>query len=260
MKPGALLAIIWTLSTMVFAQGPGDLGAPDFAGANAGLTEAQKRAPFRAKWNVCIDVQMVELEETKALELIPDLQSADAAKTDQASNRIQAMLKAGEAKLVAWPTVWAVDGSRAVSETGFEKRTATEFEPPQEPTTGIVPPQAKPAPVNAETVESTPIAFEMRQQGLILEVEPQVLSDGARIYLRLDVSSVKLLEMQDFGRVLTSHNTLITVPQPLFEWLRTRSELGLKSGQRRLIAIHRLAKPGNTIELDLVRAVAGKVE
>ena len=260
MKFAVLFAMTGALSTMVFAQAPPDLSAEVFARIHPDVAKAQRKAALQAKWNVCVDLQMVELEESKALEIIPHLQSADPVEADEACTRIQTMLKAGEAKLVAWPMVRTVDGYRAVSETILEKRTASEFEPPQEPQTFSVHPTPKAGPMNADTVEGFPIAFETRNLGVLLEVEPLVLSDGARVTLSLTSTSTKLLAMQDFGRVLTAHNTLITVPQPVFEMLRSNLNLNLKSGQRRFIAVHRLAKPGNTFELDLVRAVVTKAE
>jgi hypothetical protein len=148
-----------------------------------------------------------------------------------------------------------------VTETGLEKSYASEFEPPPGPQTFAVYPEPKAGPMNAATAEGLPIAWETRGNvGVVLQVEPRVLSDGARIDLRLESSWTKLLAMQDFGLVLTAHNTLITAPQPLWEALRDNLDLVLKNGQRRLIAVHRLAKPGNTFQLDLVRAVASKLE
>jgi hypothetical protein len=259
-KVAALLFFVAVaLSERAFGQFSGPLAVPDWA-QPASVQEAQRHARLNAKWNVCVDLQMVALEEAKALELLPHLQSEDQAEADKAWSQLQAMIKAKEATLLAWPMVRTVDGSRAVSETILEKRYPTEFEPPQQPQTFSVGPEPKHGHVNAATVESTPNAYETRNVGVTLEIEPMVLGEGKRVYLRFESSRTELLGMEDFGKVLTVHNTLITVPQPLFLYLRSDLDLILQSGQRQLIAVHKLTKPVNLLELHLIRATVSRAE
>lgn len=218
--------------------------------------EAQAR--IHARWNVSIDLQMVAMEETKALELIPAFRSGEKKTVQAAWDRLQAMLKTKEAVLIGWPMVRTVDQARAVSETLLEKRYATGFEPPQAP--GDNPPPKKPEPVNNATVQGLPLAFETRNLGTTLEVEPTVLDDGQRVYLRLTPQHEELLKMEEENQVLTAHNTLITVRPPLIAWNKSDLYFTVNNGERELIAVHKLAKPGNFIELDLVRAVVCAAE
>ncbi|MEP6670884.1 MAG: hypothetical protein ABJF10_17125 [Chthoniobacter sp.] len=234
--------------------------APSAENTRLRREEAEReQAIIHAKWNVCVDLQMVALEEAKAMELIPEFQSENEVKIEAAWRKLQVMIKTREATLLAWPMVRTVDGSRAVSETIVEKRYPTEFEPPHEPRT-FGPPIPEPGHINEATVEGTPNAFETRNTGVTLEVEPTVLSQGKRIYLRLEPSRTELLRMEDYGPVLTVHNTLISAPQPLFASPRTHLDLTVRSGQRQLIAAHKLTKPVNCYELDIVRAVVTKAE
>lgn len=223
--------------------------------------ERERQDRIHAKWNVTVDIQMVRMEEARTLELIPDLQSADRQTNDAAWARLQGMIKRKEATLVAWPFVRTSDGSRAVCETIVEERYPTEFDPPQEPQTFIPGPgPAKPGPVDDATVLDLPIAYEIRNTGVTLEVRPIVLRGGGQVGLRLTVSRIELLEFADCGFALTSHNTLVTALQPLFGNWKCDCDLKLESGQRRLIAVHKLAKPANAIELHFVRAVVAPVE
>lgn len=207
-----------------------------------------------AKWNVCIDLQMVMLDEARALELLPHLQSVDQKEVDTAWDRLQSMIRKGEATLLAWPMVRTMDGARSTSETMLEKRYPTNFEPPQVPQTfGALPPT--PGPIRADTVEGLPNAYETRNLGVTLEASPVVLGEGRQLYLDLQITRVDLIGFEDFGYALTAHNTVVPAPQPLFFTLKSTLELKLQNGQRQLVAVHKRVKPENSIELHLVRAM-----
>lgn len=197
---GALcVAVCGLLAIHVFGQAlpsppvgalPPDTEKPRRERAQAEEMEARIHTP----WNVCVDLQMVSVDEATALKLIPALQSREAKTVAAAWDRLQAMLKAREATLLAWPMVRTVDGASGVSETVLEKRYATEFEPPRAPgDRGI----KKPGSVNAATVDGLPLAFETRNLGVVLEVEPLVLDEGKRIYLRLVPLRTELLKMEE---------------------------------------------------------------
>ena len=191
---------------------------------------------------------MVQMTEEKAMELIPLLQSPDQTVVQGACLRIQRMLKTNEATLAAWPMVRTVDRSRAVSETASEARFPTEFEPPQEPQgfgRGYEPP--KPGPIDASTVESLPVAFETRNLEVTLQVFPVVLPSGTRVHLEFDLWRVRLIKMEDYGLVLTAHNTLISVPIPLFETVKSQLDFTINSGERQLICRAQIGKTGKPL-------------
>jgi hypothetical protein len=265
-KVAALLwLVIATIPTMASGQTSSGLAAPLWAVAPGMPKERQEdlarqhQAIIRARWDVCIDLQMVTLEEARALELLPQLQSVDQREVDAAWERLQGMLRKGEATLVAWPIIRTMDGARGVSETVLEKRYPTEFEPPQEPQT-FGPGSPKPGKIRADTVEGLPNAYETRNLGVTLIASPLVLREGRLLFLDLDISRVDLLGFEDFGYALTVHNTLVPAPAPRFTSLRSTLKLKLQSSQRQLVAVHKLVEPKGVIEFHLIRAVVCPVD
>lgn len=265
-KVAALLwLVIAAIPTMAFGQTSSGLMAPVWAG-DPGMPKewwkdqaSQHQVIIHARWEVCIDLQMVALDETRALELLPQLQSVEQKEVDVAWERLQGMIRKGEATLVAWPIIRTMDGARGVSETVLEKRYPTEFEPPQEPQT-FGPGSPKPGKIRADTLEGLPNAFETRNIGVTLIASPVVFDEGRLLFLDLDISRVDLLGFEDFGYALTAHNTLVPAPAPRFTSLRSTLKLKLLSGQRQLVAVHKLVEPKGFIELHLIRAVVRPVD
>lgn len=219
----------------------------------------QRQAIIHAKWNVRIDLQMIALDEARALELLPQLQSTNQPEVEAACERLQRLIRAGEATLIAWPMLCTMDGSGAASETVLEKRYSTEFEPPQQPQTlSALPPT--PGPIRKDTTEGLPNAYETRNLEVTFEAWPTVLGDGHQLHVGLRISRVSLLGFDDFGYALTVHNTVCPAPQPRFLGLKSNVELKLRSGQRQLVAVHKLPAPDGRIELHLVRAVVRPAE
>ena len=121
---------------------------------------------------VRVEVQMVSMPLEKGLPLIPNLR--DAGSIEGAFSQIQKMIAAGEATLNGLPEVVTKSGQRAVTEDIQEVRYATEYgpHPPATPPTSGA---EKPAPAPPEPIHSgapVPTAFETRNTGATLEVEP----------------------------------------------------------------------------------------
>jgi hypothetical protein len=221
--------------------------------------KARRDAALHSQWNILVDLQMVALDESKALDLIPDLLSSEPAKVNAAWEKLQAMIKSKEAILLGWPMVRAVDGGRSVSETITEKRYPTEFQDPPP----IKPGEAPPTPALSEkaiTQNATPTAFETRNLGATLEAEVAVLDDGKRIHLNIVPQRVELLEMEKFPSAITNGKAIVETPQPLFATSKTTEEFTVQNGQRQLVGVHKLSKPAGYIELHFIRAVASKAE
>jgi hypothetical protein len=235
--------------------------------------ERQEQARIRSKWDVTVDVQMVAMEEVKALDLLPDLQSGEPAKVDAVWTKIQAMIKSKEAMLLAWPMVRTVDGTRSVAESILEQRYPTEFESPIPAVPGKgaavpapAPPAGAPAPVAPEkphlvdNVDNVPTGFETRNVGATLEVEATVLDEGKRIYLDLVPQRVALLEMEKIESYFAHDTAKVNTPQPIFTTSKSTQSLIIPNGQRQLVGVHKLTKPANYLELHFVHAVATKSE
>jgi hypothetical protein len=245
--PSALLAILATclLAFPVFAAEPSPFEPA-----------AEKKAPKDPQWNVRVEVLMVALPEEKALALLPELR--DSAKIEGAVTEIMAAIKRKEATLMGYPVVVTLDGERGVSETIFEKRYPTEFEPPTTPQTAG---QTAPAPAGAPISEPAfPTAFEVRNVGVTLEVEPEVSAKGD--WIRVDVvpQRVELLGFDTYDAVKTASGLVVKADQPRFATSKTTTRLKLHNGESCLLAVHKLVQPENQIELFIIQASATPVK
>jgi hypothetical protein len=217
---------------------------------------------------------MVAIEEGKALDLIPELQSGEQARVEAAWGKLQAMIRAREATLLGWPMVRAVDGDRSVSESILEQRYPTEFQPPLPAPLEAAAPvargaaaaapnplvDAKPADEKPTLKNIVPVSFETRNTGATFEVEATVLDEGKRVHLDLVPQRVELIAMEKNESVMDHGKTIVQALQPLFATSKTTTSLTMRNGERQLVGVHKLVKPAGYIELHLVRAVVTKSE
>ena len=207
-----------------------------------------------APFNVHIEVQMVSMPLDKGLPLLPNLR--DAGSIESAFSQIQTMIAAGDATLIAWPELLTKSGQRAVAEDITEVRYASEFAQPKrpEPTPGgdkkTAPEYAHPERAGAPV----PTAFETRNAGATLEVEPVVSPDGKTIDLNLVPQHVRLLEFASVasGRDANGHDWKIE--QPRFFTAKTTTSLTVLSGQRVLLAEFRGPEGSDQIEFFILKA------
>ena len=223
--------------------------APEFAyepdRRRCGKPGARRAA--HSKWNICVDLQMVAMEEAKALDLIPDLQSEDQTKVDAAWTKLQGMIKAREAILLAWPMVRTIDHSRAVSESIAEQRYPTEFEPPftAVPDRGAAHfcrrcPGGK---AGSRRMPFPPLLRPATYGSDARSREPTVLDDGKRVHIEICVPQrVELLEMEKNESLFANGRVIVEVPQPLFATSKTTLSLTLMNGQRQLVGVHKLSE------------------
>ncbi|EDY16793.1 hypothetical protein CfE428DRAFT_5602 [Chthoniobacter flavus Ellin428] len=214
------------------------------------MWEARREGAKRSKWDICVDLVMVAVEQGKALDLIPDLESGEQEKVDMAWGRVQAMIKTKEAMLLAWPMVRTVDGSRAVSESITEKRYATEYEEPLPPKVEDLAAATAEKPL---VEDALPAGFETRNVGVTLEVDPTVLDDGKRVHVELAPKRVELLEMEKSDSRMNEGRTVVREMQPLFGVSSVTESLTVASDKYQLVGVHVLTKPEGWIELHLVR-------
>jgi hypothetical protein len=203
------------------------------------------------KWDVRVEVLMVALPQEKALALLPDLRNP--AKIDRAVAQIMPAIGRKEATLMGLPMVVTHSGQRAVTEAVLEKRYPTEFEPPQVPQTVVIGP---PAPAEKPKMDvAIPTAFETRNMGATLEVEPVVSPNGEWINLNLVPQRVDLLGFDSYDAVSIAVGTA-KIDQPKFTTAKVTTSLSLRSGQHCLIAIHKLAQPEGHLEFFILQATA----
>ncbi|MDR3405719.1 MAG: hypothetical protein P4L99_24760 [Chthoniobacter sp.] len=203
---------------------------------------------------VRIEVQMVSMPLEKGLPLLPNLH--DAGSIEGAYSQIQKMIAAGEATLNGWPEVVTKSGQRAVTEDITEVRYASEYGPhtPKTPAASGAEQATAPA---AETLRGgapVPTAFETRNAGATLEVEPVIGPDGKTIDLNLVPQNVRLIDMLAVasGRDANGHDWKIE--QPRFYTAKTTTSLTVTSGQRVLLAEFRGPEGSDQIQFFILKA------
>lgn len=265
MKAARSVPALFSILLAVAPAGCGRAGTP--ATPSAPDAAAAEQARIRsAKWNVRVDVQIVTLPEARALELLPDLRSDDAQKTAAAVAKLQEMIGSKEATLIGWPEVACLDGVRAVSEAIDEKRYPTDFTtpPPAEPQS---PAPDKPAAADkpaGELVDGeqspNPAAFETRNIGVSLEVEPTVLDEGRRLVISVVPQRVALKGFITFDGGRDANGHPLTIEQPEFATTKTTTTVSIRNGQHVLLNFHKSDPESEIAELVILHAVATKVD
>ncbi len=220
---------------------------------------AEGARQIAAKWNVRVDVLIVSLPESRALELLPELRSDDPQKVNGAVTNIQQMLSAKEATLIGWPEVVCLDGVRSVMETIDEKRYPSDFSFPVAADNETASPD-KPDTQPGAADTPAPSAFETRNVGITLEAEPQVLDDGRRLLLSVVPQHVRLLGFIPYGGEAGTDSQPGLIDQPEFAVTKATTTLSIRNDQRVLLGMHKLDPEKDSVELFILHAVATKVE
>jgi general secretion pathway protein D len=120
--------------------------------------------------------------------------------------------------LMASPSVVTKSGQRASVVVAREFRYPTEFNPPQIPQSvgasqfiSPIPGQNISVAANAPITPTTPTAFEKRDVGITLEVEPVISQDGRTVDLNIAPSSVEFEGFIDYGTPIRNSVTSINL-------------------------------------------------
>ena len=255
MKPlfSLLLALVLAPTPGWCQQITGALAAPVTGGSGQVL-------PAQPPVNIRIEMQVVAVPEKIAIALVPDLKSKE--KIEAANAHIQEMLAKGTAKLIGWPIMSTHNGQRAVIEAIKEIRFATEYHPPTVNVSEVsADPPAKVTPsVDVTTFEAFPNAFETRNTGVTLEVEPIVSPDGKTIDLNIVPQHVRL---KGFNKVTiegAAHKGKVVVEQPEFDTNKTTTSLTIQSGQRMLLGVYPTDDPPKHLEFFMLKVEVVPVE
>ena len=214
----------------------------------------------KAVWNIQVEVQIVELPEDLARPLIPELLNE---KTIEAANeKVQALIAGKKATLIGWPILTTKSGQRAVIEAIDEIRYVTEYEPANEGGGGatIAEKMADKAEHKTDRSEFFPIpkAFEVRNAGVTLEVEPVLSPDASKIDLNLVPQYVKLA---GYKRITVEKDHVkLVVEQPEFHTTKVTTSLTLRNGQRKLLGVHKVTDPAGHVELFILKASATELK
>ena len=217
-----------------------------------------------AVFNIHIEMQVVAIPEADALPLIEQMK--DPAQIEKANGVIQDMIGKKRATLIGWPMLIAKSGQRAVVENITEIRYATEFSPPQVNAPAAQPPepalpaggaQKKDAPAKAAAANNgdvCPTAFETRNVGVTLEIEPVLDADSMEIEIQMAPQHVRLLHFDKL--VAETDGRKIAIEQPRFESSKMNTNMSVHSGQRMLLGTFRVTEPAGHIELFIFKATA----
>lgn len=180
-----------------------------------------------------VEVQVFSMPRALAAETVLN----QPAKTDYevVFKNVQALVGDKKATLVATPTLTTLSGQRAVVESILEHKYGTEFSAPQIPQTISAPePPKKVTKTTIITEESggsfprtaaTPTAFEKRDVGVMLEVEPTVNEALTEISIQMAVSHIALQ-----GTVKFKVDNNGEIEQPEFYTKKISTNVLLKNG------------------------------
>ena len=156
-------------------------------------------------------------------------------------DRLEALAKAGKAKLLGLQAISTKAGQRAVVETMDELRYATEFK--QAERTGEL---------------SFPTTYETRNAGETFELEPNIGPDGRTIEIHLVPQTVRLAGFQDWR----PEEGAAAVGQPQIQTEKLTTSVTVQSGRPILLSAATPARTGpeaNPIRVRVLRAAAQPV-
>jgi hypothetical protein len=194
------------------------------------------------------DVLMLAVPQEKALPLLPKLRDPKTIDATQAA--LLDLVSRGEATLIDWLEVTAVNSTRAVTENIDEFRYPIEFEQPQIPSPNSNPEDM----LRWAWGMIVPTTFETRNLGSTLEVEAKVSKDCTAIQLQFAVQRVELLGMTDYPAGKTIKGDLLSVAQPQFRTFKTSSNIMLRHGERQLVFCGKPLKPGGPMMIFILGA------
>lgn len=196
---------------------------------------------------ITVELQVFSMARAQAVETVfgkpTGTDFADVLKT------VQALVAAKKATLVATPSVTTISGQKATIESILEHRYPTEFEPPQIPqqigvgTTKVT----RTTTVTEETTtvprtSNTPTAFDTRNMGLTLEIEPVATEDRKEIQISL---VPQIIALQGTVKYKTDNNG--EIEQPEFYTKKIQTAVLVKNGG---IAFLGTLEPDRTLSKD----------
>jgi hypothetical protein len=205
--------------------------------------------------NLHFEVLMVTLPDALAVPLVASL--SDPVRIEQGYQKLMTLIETKKARVSAWPRLQTRSGNRAVAENIHEVRYATEFErdlrkgaaaPAPAPPAEKVPP-GPPMPAAQGVL---PTAFETRNAGASLELEPMLGPDGKTMDIQFAAQHVRLVGWENVT-VQESGATKILIPQPRFQTNKLVQNITIQSGQHMLIGTFRVGQE-NEMELFILKA------
>lgn len=202
---------------------------------------------------VLIEFVAVDMPRDVALEIASEFR--DPHKRGHAFSRVEDLIREKKARVWAWQPLTTKSGQRAVIEQIDEFRYATEFMPPEIP---LAPAEdGETASAEKPSVYSmAPTAFETRNVGVTLEIEPVVNPGGETIDLNLVPQHVRMMRMNKIGIGKEGTGERAEVEQPQFYTMKLTTSLNVKNGEPRLLGQFVMPGEEDRMELFIIRATA----
>lgn len=180
--------------------------------------------------NIRICIQFIEVPHAVLTELLANPETAGPALHD----KVLALANDGTVQLLETCVVTGRHGQRATVESVRETIYPTEYLPP-----GMWPPAPTPVPGQAPHPEPPKQrlvrphlgdAWETRNVGTTLEIEPNITDDGRMIDLRFTPEIIQLLRMDTFMEYVDQWGDA-SIRMPIFQTCRTNTSMTLLAGQ-----------------------------
>ena len=222
-------------------------------------------------YNIHIEMRIIALPAEDTLPLIELLK--DTKRIEKTVATLHEMIAKKKAKLVDWPMLITKDGQRVVVENVDEMRYATDYSPntkevnkeqapaaeaekTEEKTAGQDIASKKKA--NITITEGIPSAFETRNIGVTLEIEPSLDRKTMQIAMQLAAQHVSLTGFDK--HTIDADGRRTTVEQPRFHTNKVTTNLTVHSGQPVLLGTYRTATPEGWLELFILKLTAKAVK
>ena len=218
-----LFATVWTATLSLTAQEPSfdPLG-----------NEAESNLPRQ----ILTQVEFIEMSLEQMTSLLAD---PAATKTDTVlRSKVAELIKAEKAKIIETQMVIARSGEKATSESIREYIYPTEYEPSESPTTVKIENGSGPGPAHLKkdlATPPTPTAFETRNLGSMLEIEPTLGENNLYIDLRFSPEIVYHVKNNKWATWKDKHGEA-DIMMPTFYTLRVTTALTLANKKPALVA------------------------
>ena len=199
--------------------------APLFAQEAPDEPPAAESAPIS---QIAITVEYYQLDHRAANQHIREHRSTGQPDASSLHDTLSNLVDAKNARRIASGYLVTRSGQRAKIESIVQHIYPTEFDPPE-----VVPDLAGPVHADVRLMTNlTPTAFETRNTGLTIEVDPVIGNDGAFIDLNIATELVEHIG----DRILGQNEARMT--QPVFNTANDMTAITLKSGSWAFVGTH----------------------
>jgi hypothetical protein len=191
---------------------------------------AQSTEPDVAQRQIRVQVEFVDVSHEQLTELM--FGAKPAANDTELRQQVAQLVKDGKAKIMETLLCTGRSGQKSTTESIEEFIYPTEYEPaeilPEQPTEG----KEKQEPTKAalpDAVGPTPTAFETRNLGSTLEIEPTASEDGKRIDLRFVPEIVYHVGNETWAEWKDEHGSC-PIQMPTMYTIRLNTAVSLANG------------------------------